>query len=348
MNTTVNTVGNFSISTIHHGLFEDVSKSILSSMLGSLNFRAIAYGRMHLRADALENGQRSKESVGYKRITGDVLNIDDRNDADAAIAEAKQREEAAPDFGFNKQMLPGELAATMMQMRDFFAERVHAIGIKSQRDLPPAIADSIEYQLNRALLEDQTRDTNDLRANAGKVITYLDKFIGSNTDEAQVESIFDALPAQVQYKIIAKVINAYEKQAKFQLVKLTRGNMDAATNYKLLKARREEAVLWLTTFSKAKHVELEEYMSRGGDLPEFSDTIVSSNDTQRTPVSNVMIGRANDATSAASARMKEDADAREDAAVQARINAAVLAEASPNMPKSTGPARRAPKPETAQ
>lgn len=351
---------NFSITSAHHGVFEDVSKSILSTLIGSMNFRAIAYARMHLRADALESAQRSQESAGYKRISGDELNIDDRNDADAAIAEAKQREDMAPDLGFNKPMLPGELAARMMTLRDFFIERMHAIGIKSQYDVPPAIADSIKYQLERepdteaqakaaaiaealdidpammnaALLEDQTRDRTDLRNNAGKIITYLDKFAGGGTDEAEAEASFDGLPAQVAYKIIAKVISAYEKQAKRQLILLTRGNMDAASNYKMLKSKREEAIVWLTTFSKAKRIELEDYMARGGNLPEFSDTVVDSNDTRRAS-SNVIVGhakRTEESTAAASARMKEDADeleARRTAALQTRE------------PKVIGKARRA-------
>lgn len=359
-----NALNNFSITTIHHDLFEDTSKSILSSILGSLNFRAIAYGRMALRSNALENGQRSPESAGYKRISGDELNIDDRNDADAAVAEAAQREEAAPDFGFNKQMLPSELACSMMALRDFFADRVYAIGIKSQRDTPGTIAETIEFQLNRepnseaeakamaiaealdidplmlkaAMLEDQTRDVNDLRINAGKIITYLERFADSETSEVDAEFIFDALPAQVQYKIIAKIIMAYEKQAKYQLIKLTRGNMDAASNYKMLKAKRAEAIVWLTTFGKAKRLELEEYMDRGGELPEFSDTIVSSNDTQRAPANNVVVGRNSQTTSAASARAKEDADAKE-----AAILARVAAEAKPNEPKVIGAPRRGPK-----
>jgi hypothetical protein len=340
---------NFSISTVHHGLYEDVSKSILSSVLGSLNFRAIAYGRMALRTDALENGQRSPESAGYKRISGDELNIDDRNDADAAIAEAQQRDNAGEDSGFAKQMQPSELAISMMLMREFFADRVYAIGIKSERDKPGTIADTIAFMLTReqdadaqakmeaiaealdidpamlnaAKLEDETRDRNDLKANVGKIITYLERFEGTLLDEAGLEKLFDELPAQVQYKIIAKVITAYEKQGKFQLVKLTRGNMDAATNYKLLKAKRDEAIVWLNTFSKAKRIELEEYMSRGGELPEYSDTIVNSNDSERQPANNVMVGRANESTLAASARMKEDADAKEAAAIKAAKKSAV-------------------------
>lgn len=355
---------NFSITSAHHGVFEDVAKSILSSLIGSMNFRAVAYARMHLRMNALENGQRAKEVAGYKRISGDELNIDDRADADAAIAEAANREQASPDFGFNIQMSPSELAKSMMILRDFFAQRIESIGIKSQRDKPGSIAETIQYQLDRglngeaqtkaqliaealdidpamlsaAMLEDHTRDVNDLRANAGKVITYLEQFGGnsdSDVDETTAEHTFDALPAHVQYKIIAKVIAAYEKQAKYQLIKLSRGNMDAASNYKMLKSVREDAVVWLKTFSLAKRQELNEYLDRGGDLPEFSDEVVTSNDARPNTQQSVVGMRAEQNTQAALARQSEDAAAREAEILAARE------------PKVIGKAQRAPKPKKA-
>ncbi len=329
-------MSNFSITTIHHDLFEDVSKAILSSILGSMNFRAVAYARMHLRADA-----REQVSELDRPLTND-----DRNDADAAIAEAKQRTEAGQDFGFNVQMAPGELASSMMTLRGFFVDRVFAIGIKSQRDKPGTIAETIKYMIDRepaadskdkahaiaialdidpdilaaADFEDQQRDIADLKRNTGKIITYLDGFEVDDVSDVDAEFIFDALPAHIQYKIIAKVIGAYEKQAKYQLVRVMRGNMDAASNYKMLKAKRDEAVMWLNTFSKAKTLELEDYMDRGGDLPEFSNTVVDSNDTMRATSSNVVVGRNTQTTQAASARAKEDADAHE-AEVQAKVAA---------------------------
>lgn len=311
------------ISTIHHDLPLNVSKQIIKSIIGSLNATAIAYARGHLRFNAIENIVSRKED--------EVPTIDDYNDAQNAIDEAVTRNtEVAPGMGFTVEMQSGELAENLMRIRSFFAawlEQHKAV----QNDVPLSIADTVKFQMARQPTNDdamiealaaavdidpellkhtklkmEATDAADLKANAGKIITYLEAFEQYGTDgaghkvhvtsddDARLESMFDKLPAHVQYKLMSAAIRAHEKAQEKALMALLRGKLDAAGDIKMVKAHRADLLAWLVTFSRAKRVQLDAYLERGGVLMEIEDrTIVTSNTVQS---KHVGMGDVSDAT----------------------------------------------------
>ena len=296
-------MSNVSITTIHHELPKVVSKQILKSMIGSLNATAIAYARGHLRFNAFENNSTAAETRGYKRpARDDEMHIDDANDAQNAIAEAKFRDEVVtPGMGGEDIMPSGVLAEKLIRVREYYA--VHLLQMQDQvNDVPLTIAETVKFQMDRqpdnndtliealaaavdidpellkaAQIKMTTDDAADLRANAGKVITYLERFQDVDLDERAVESLVDTLPAHVQYKLMSAAIRAHDKAQQKALIALLRGKLDAAGDIKLIKGHREDLLAWLTTFSKAKRVQLDAYIERGGTLMEIEDrTIVTS------------------------------------------------------------------------
>lgn len=282
-----------SLTAVHTELPAIVSKQILQSMIGSLNATSIAYARGHLRFNATEQ---TKENADR------VPTIDDLNDAQAAVAEAEERQHAATGMGFNVQMQSGELVVRLMYLRGFFAQELLRLAATA-KDVPLSIAETVSFQMNRApsnndaliealaaaveldpdmlkaaKLEMDTSDAADLKANAGKVITFLERYECSDIDDAaEVEHVLDTLPAHVVYKLMFAAVRAYDKANKRALTALLRGKLDAAGDIKMLKAQREAALVWLKTLSVARAAELDEYIERGGNLPEIEDrTIVSA------------------------------------------------------------------------
>lgn len=313
------------ITTIHHNLPRIVSKSILKSFIGSLNATAIAYARGHLRYNALENVA--------ARMGDRVPTIDDRNDADAAIAEAHQRNTFAGDQGLAIQMQAGELADRIMGMRNYFADLLDQMR-EQANDVPLTIAETVQFQMDRqpdnnetlvealalavdmdpevlkaAKLKMVNDDAADLRANAGKIIGYLESFGGDHFDDEQAEANFTALPAHVQYKFYSAVIRGYDKASEKAMIALLRGKLDAAGDIKMLKAVKSDLQDHLRSFYKTHRIALDAYVERGGSLPSLDDReIVTEN--VRKPRDNEVVGaRAKPnaiATDAAHARAAED------------------------------------------
>lgn len=285
-------MNSISLTSVHCELPVITSKQILKSMIGSLNATAIAYARGHLRYAPTE------QSIG----ADEVNTIDKYNDAQAALAEAEERKLAATGMGFNVQMQSGELATRLMHLRGYFAQELLRMQATAN-DVPLSIAETVKFQMERqpttdeamlealaaaveidvevlkaGKLEMDISDAADLKANAGKIISFLGKMEDNEVDDAaQVEATLDDLPAHVTYKLMFAAVRAYDKASKRALQALLRGKLDAAGDLKMVKAQKASALVWLKTLATARAAELGEYLERGGNLPEIEDrTIVSS------------------------------------------------------------------------
>lgn len=285
-------MNSISLTAVHCELPTIVSKQILKSMIGSLNATSIAYARGHLRFAPAEQSTDAD----------DVNTIDKFNDAQAAVAEANEQQHAATGMGFNTQMQSGELATRLMILRGYFAQELLRMQ-STPNDVPLSIAETVKFQMERqpttdeamlealaaaveidvevlkaGKLELDVSDAADLKANAGKIITFLSRFEDNEVDDAAyVEANCDLLPAHVVYKVMFAAVRAYDKACKRALQSLLRGKLDAAGDLKMVKAQKEAALVWLKTLSIARRVELDEYLERGGMLPEIEDrTIVSA------------------------------------------------------------------------
>lgn len=316
------------ISQVHLNLPSIVSRGILKSMIGSLNATAIAYTRMHLR-------------FGQRELP-EQPSIDDFNDEAAAVDEQIARDFATQQQGFNVPMATTTLIAHLMEIREFFVQRLAALQV-DKNDVALTIPETVKFQMDRApdanesliaalatavgidpamlkaaQLKMVTDDAADLKANAGKIIDFLGQYcdLGTEHTEGEIESIYNSLPAHVQYKLMSAAIRAHDKQQQRSMIALLRGKIDAAGDIKLLDGHRAELVVWLSTFSKAHTRELDEYLERGGTLPELEDrTLITSN---------------------------EQTSAKVEDKIEDKVEVEAKAE-----PKSTGFFRRAPKPESA-
>lgn len=279
-----------SITTVHHDLPIEVSKSILKSMIGSLNATVIAYARMHLRYGP--------------RDLPEVPTIDDANDEIAAVNEEIARAGITEDQGFNAQMPTLQLIQHLMELRDFFNDCLLQMQT-TKNDVALTIAETVKFQLSRpsttnddmiealaaavemdpeilkaAQLKMVNDDASDLKANAGRIVDFLGQYdnVYCWQDDSDVEIVFSTLPAHVQYKLVFAALRAHDKAKQKAMISLLRGKLDAAGDIKMVSAHHADLVVYLTTFSKANRVELDAYMERGGTLPLLEDrTIVTSN-----------------------------------------------------------------------
>lgn len=292
-------------SQLHHNLTPIISRQILKSLIGSLNATAIAYARGHLRFNAMEN-------IAARKGKDEVPTIDDFNDAQAAIDESKFRNDVvAPSMGFATQMPSGDLAGNLMMLREFCAAQLEQLKVAAT-DVPLSIAETVKFQMDRqpdvndariealaeavemdadtlkaANLQMIADDAADLRANAGKIITFLDKFGSVQLNEGEIESLFDKLPAHVQLKLVYAGVRAHDSATKKAMMALLRGKLDAAGDIRLIKAHREELMTWLRTFSIVKRAELDDYIERGGMLPDVDNTLVTSNAPKTEAVASI-------------------------------------------------------------
>lgn len=334
------------VSRVHHNLPTIVSKSIVKSMIGSLNATAIAYARMHLRYDR-------------KADTDDIPTIDKLNDEMAAVAEQIERQRVAAEMGHAIQMPTAELIERLMALRSFYVDCLLQMKAASN-DMPLTIAETLKFQMDRqpdsndsllvtlaeaveidvellraAQVKMLADDAADLRANAGRIADYLGQFcgtfegssaaIGANGkasaksavqmqteyefDDDAVEANFAALPKHVQYKLIGAAIRAHDKSNTKALQQLLRGKLDAAGDIKMLKANRSELIVWLKDFTHVNQVALDEYVERGGMLPEIEDrTVVTSNKaaapTPASPAAVTSVVAAIEATKAEKPKMQ--------------------------------------------
>lgn len=277
------------ITTVHHDLPNIVSKSILKSMIGSLNATAIAYTRMHLR-------------YGVRELP-EVPTIDDLNDEIAAVNEEIARASITSDQGFNPQMPTLELIQHLMSLRDFFNAQL--VQMQSDKnDVALTIAETVKFQMGRpsttnddmiealaaavemdpellkaAQLKMVTDDAADLKANAGRIVDFLTMYDGvSDLDDEAMEISFNKLPAHVQYKLYFAALRAHDKAKQKAMTSLLRGKLDAAGDIKMLQAHHAEITVFLNTFMHANRTELDAYQERGGTLPVLEDrTIVMAN-----------------------------------------------------------------------
>ncbi len=320
----------FTITSAHFNIDKDSVRSLLSSMIGSMNFRAIAYARMALRNDAYEE-QQQKMLRGYAQFS-DEPNIDKRAEADNANTERAERNNMGTDAGFNIPPSPHELASKLMLMRGFFVDRMHVVGMRSPRDEPSTISDSLAYLLTldpirdkeqiqalaiamdlpfeamlAAKIEEHETDTKRLAKSIGQIKSYLANYECEDVDEGDVEDAFNALPAPMQHKIVTKVIEVYDRAAAYQMKIALRANFEAAANFKLLQAKRADAVEWINDLEVRKRLEIAEYLDQGGSLKSFDPSVITENEpSQRTPRKQIEV----DAEKAASARLAEDLDAK--------------------------------------
>lgn len=172
-----------------------------------------------------------------------------------------------------------------------------------------AIAIEIDPQiLKDANLQKNMDDARDLRENAGRIYAHLSQYdlassngdVKSNYTEAQFKKLpkdlrkklefaesmrgdqeFDIdavdkniseLPKHVQYKLMFAAHRAYTKLESSTLTRLLRGgNLDAAVDFKLLKANRADIENQLRNFMRKHELELDAYVERGGQLPYLED-----------------------------------------------------------------------------
>jgi hypothetical protein len=298
-----------SITTLHHDLPMNVSKQIIKSLIGSLNATAIAYARGHLRYNAVENIADYVSRCPTSTPSTRRRTMSKKNSSSNTVV--------ADGMGFEVQMQSGELAENLMRLRGYFAAFLEQHKAQ-QNDVPLSIAETVKFQMSRpstnnddmlealadavdidvdmlkaAQLKMVTDDVADLKANAGKVVTYLEAFESYDKDaaghvvavcvedETSIESMFDTLPAHVQYKLMFAAIarprqGAAESRCRHSCVA---SSMQPATS-RCSRAIAPRLNAWLGTFMLAKRTQLDAYMERGGVLPMLEDRTVVTADTK--------------------------------------------------------------------
>jgi hypothetical protein len=227
-----------SITTLHHDLPMNVSsKQIIKSLIGSLNATAIAYARGHLRFNAVENiADPSVNGARHRRLQRGAERMSTKSSSPDTVVARRHGLRSADAVRTNwprRLMLILQLATSQ-----HFSNSTRP----RQNDVPLSIAETVKFQMSTAhrpttttcskhwplpwtstsemLKAAQTQDGHrrhvaDLKASAGKVVTYLEAFESYDKDaaghvvavcvedETSIESsVRHALPAHVQYKLM--------------------------------------------------------------------------------------------------------------------------------------------------
>lgn len=304
-----------SVTRIHHNLPKIVSKQIIKSMIGSLNATAIAYARMHLRYDRAAD---TDEVPTIDKLNDEMAAVAEQIERQRVAAETGHAIQMPTAELIERLMaLRSFYVDRLLQMKDATNDMPLTIAetLKFQMDRQPDSNDSmlvllanaveIDVELLRAAQVKMINDdAADLRANAGRIADYLGQFCGTfegssaaigadgkavaksasqmqaeyEFDDDAVEANFASLPKHVQYKLISASIRAHDKGTQKAMIHLLRGKLDAAGDIKMLKANREDIITWLRDFTHVNQVALDEYVDRGGMLPEIEDrSVVTTN-----------------------------------------------------------------------
>lgn len=272
------------ITSFINDLPKKAQKQVLKSVIGSLNSSIIGYARGHIRASKFENISRADH----------VPTIDDYNDAEAAIAESNVSQHLAELAGLTPMMPPLIIAEKLSIIRNWLAELLIQYA-STEYDVPLSIGNTIAFQIKRSpavneaalhALADamsldfdtlkllkvkvQDDDKTELTEIAGQIITLCEKFDGKFCDELEIEQVFDSLPVHIQYKFTLAITKALEKAEMNALMDLLKYNrLDGAADSKMIKATKNTIIRWMVQFSTENSTTLDEFVSRGGNLPSI-------------------------------------------------------------------------------
>lgn len=288
-------------TTVHTDLPVSVAKGIAKALIGSLNSTAIAYARGHIRFSPTENILAGDEEK--------IPTIDDFNESLASIDAEHAHDKFASNAGLVTQMASGDIAHRLMHLRSFWCSFLLEHQVLDM-DVPLSIADTLNFQMSRkpdqnegalealatacdidpailkaANLKMVTSDTDDLRNNAGKILSYLSLMTGAehDIDSDEADSIFDELPAHVRFKLLFSALRAYDNATQTALKRLLRGNLDGAGDIKMLEGNKLALKTALFTFQAKHRLELDAYLERGGVLPELEDRTIVSTELKAKP-----------------------------------------------------------------
>lgn len=263
-------------------------KSLLKTLIGSLNSSIISYTRGHIRQSRYENISNGSDSP----------TIDAFNEAMADIHEESADRKALEDMGLNTAMPNIEIARKLDVVR-LWAIGELAMLANHPSDVALTIRDTIMFQIKaepdinepalKALALALNQDVEVLKAAklkivederdelikmAGQIIdtvNSLNTFDEEEVDAAQADDAVSALPRHIQYKLGASVLRGLKKGGDKALASLLRYNrLESAGDIALIKGAHNELVVNMKLFSEQHVEELTAYQERGGQLAEIS------------------------------------------------------------------------------
>ena len=261
-------------------------KSALKSLTGSLNSSIIGYVRTHIRQSRYENVSREPSAP----------TIDTFNDAMSQIDERVADQRALNDMGLAQQVPAISTAHSLELVRNFCVMQLADIA-RTPNDTPLSIDDTLNFQLSREpninepalkalaaaldldvdalkaakvkMFNDDRTELVDMRDQIADIVREFD--IDGCEDEEHVEAAFAALPAQLQYKLMATLTTSLKKSSERALQDLLRFNrIAAAGDIQLIKAVCKEINAWGRNFAVSHSVELDAFIERGGQLAEMA------------------------------------------------------------------------------
>lgn len=281
------------ITTILSTLPHSVQKNVIKTFAGSINSSIIGYARSHIRKSRYENI--SRDLTGDERPTIDRYNeARSAEDVDTAMRLSMEDNGAAPA----SNMPPLEVAQHLAFIRAHLSEEMIAMAAHP-RDALLSLEDTLAFQISRApnidrpaltklidVLDLQVdveelvaikqrelkRDREELIDMRGQImdLTSSFDFIIDASSGAEVEALFDKLPAPIQYRLVVSIGRALQSTGKQALSRIMRGNLDAAGDVKMIAPVIEDCRDWLQELYRKHSSELDAFSERGGSLPELN------------------------------------------------------------------------------
>lgn len=264
-------------------------KSLLKTLIGSLNSSIISYTRGHIRQSRYENISNGSDSP----------TIDAFNEAMADIHEEAADRNALEDMGLTVTMPNIEIARKLDVVRLWAIGELASLA-NHPSDVALTVRDTITFQIKaepninepalKALALALNQDVEVLKAAKLKLIEderdELIKMAGQiiytvhslnafddddQVDSAQADDAVSALPHHIQYKLGASVLRGLKKGGDKALASLLRYNrLESAGDIALIKGAHNELVATMKVFAEQHIEELTAYQERGGQLAEIS------------------------------------------------------------------------------
>lgn len=264
-------------------------KSLLKTLIGSLNSSIISYTRGHIRQSRYENISNGSDSP----------TIDAFNEAMADIHEEAADRNALEDMGLTVTMPNIEIARKLDVVRLWAIGELAALAnhpsdvaltvrdtitfqIKSSPDINEPALKALALALNQdfevlkaaklKLIEDERDELIKMAGQIIDTVHSLNSFDDDDqVDSAQADDAESALPHHIQYKLGASVLRGLKKGGDKALASLLRYNrLESAGDIALIKGAHNELVVNMKLFSEQHVEELTAYQERGGQLAEIS------------------------------------------------------------------------------
>lgn len=282
------------------GSVVDGRRFVMWAVTNALNNSIIAQLQVHFRRQDITQEAEMNADLEHLRTQMDEQTFEKwcemRNQLDGLLVDEDQRRS---DQGFEVQMPAIEVAEKLVNIRRYIATMMDMLARRPQDRAQPLV-DSLAYRLRqlpkvdeqkvmaihiatRVPLDDLRKASMKMQVNVRQQLQNVASDINdlatqlrwkSIVSEAELETLFDDLPIQTQYRLLGNIVRSLKGAMDAEIRTLIRtGNMGTVTNRLIIEQTFNGYVAHFKRFVTRNTEKLDQYSERGYPLPTLDELL---------------------------------------------------------------------------